>query len=297
MVIFRTLPMLLLSCMTLLFLNGCSSNCETKCPITAIGSIFSNDEYVSLFNGKDLTGWEDKTGLWRVEDGALTAGDSDTSIEEYPVMYSTGVYKNYELHLEAKMTGELNRNSGIWHRARPFAYVEEEEDEDEDEDEDEEFEDNGEEEPELEQSEDLDDEQADDNDDEDEKDAERPVIVAVTGYEFDIYSIDSEEEIKDEGLSEMTHFWGTLHDSYRRDLHELKTENLDEVKKAFHYNDWNKVVIRCEGNRVQHWINGVLMVDFTDSDELAPLAGKIALQVFQGADMKIQFKNIKIKEL
>ena len=31
--------------------------------------------FVSLFNGKDLTGWEGKPGLWRVRDGMLV-GDS-----------------------------------------------------------------------------------------------------------------------------------------------------------------------------------------------------------------------------
>ena len=31
------------------------------------------DGFISIFNGKDLTGWDAKPGWWYVEDGALTA--------------------------------------------------------------------------------------------------------------------------------------------------------------------------------------------------------------------------------
>jgi len=31
----------------------------------------------SLFNGKDLTGWDGEAGLWRVEDGVIEGGHTD----------------------------------------------------------------------------------------------------------------------------------------------------------------------------------------------------------------------------
>ena len=30
-------------------------------------------DFLRIFNGEDLTGWDGKPGWWRVEDGALTA--------------------------------------------------------------------------------------------------------------------------------------------------------------------------------------------------------------------------------
>ena len=30
------------------------------------------DGFVSMFNGKDLSGWEGRPGAWRVEEGAIT---------------------------------------------------------------------------------------------------------------------------------------------------------------------------------------------------------------------------------
>ncbi len=39
----------------------------------------TEEGFVSIFNGRDLTGWDGKPGWWRVEDGALT---------DYPGNYS-----------------------------------------------------------------------------------------------------------------------------------------------------------------------------------------------------------------
>jgi hypothetical protein len=35
------------------------------------------DGFVSMFNGKDLSGWQGRSGAWRVEEGAIT-GESTT---------------------------------------------------------------------------------------------------------------------------------------------------------------------------------------------------------------------------
>ena len=40
---------------------------------TAAGEDKLEDGFVSMFNGKDLTGWEGKPGGWWVEDGAITS--------------------------------------------------------------------------------------------------------------------------------------------------------------------------------------------------------------------------------
>ncbi|MFM7109357.1 MAG: DUF1080 domain-containing protein [Planctomycetaceae bacterium] len=62
--------------------------------------------------------------------------------------------------------------------------------------------------------------------------------------------------------------------------------------------DWNDVVIRAEGNRVRHWLNGRLILDFTDNDpKLALTKGVIALQLHAGAPMWAEFRDIRLKKL
>ncbi len=72
----------------------------------------------------------------------------------------------------------------------------------------------------------------------------------------------------------------------------------EEFKQLFNLNDWNDVVIIAKGNRIQHFLNGRLILDFTDADpELALLEGVTALQLHAGKPMWTEFKNIRVKEL
>ncbi len=74
---------------------------------------------------------------------------------------------------------------------------------------------------------------------------------------------------------------------------------IDEAgfKKLFKLNDWNDVVIIANGNRIQHYLNGKLILDFTDSPKLALREGILALQLHAGRPMWVEFKNIRIKDL
>jgi hypothetical protein len=72
----------------------------------------------------------------------------------------------------------------------------------------------------------------------------------------------------------------------------------DEVAKLVRLDDWNDVVVRAEGNHVRHWLNGRLVVDFTDADpKLALTKGVIALQLHGGAPMWTEFRDIRLKRL
>ncbi|QEG42771.1 hypothetical protein UC8_48130 [Roseimaritima ulvae] len=67
--------------------------------------------------------------------------------------------------------------------------------------------------------------------------------------------------------------------------------------KLFRLNDWNDVVIIAEGNRIRHYMNGTLTLDFTDEHpELALREGKLALQLHAGKPMWVEFKDIRIQE-
>lgn len=73
--------------------------------------------------------------------------------------------------------------------------------------------------------------------------------------------------------------------------------NNDEYKQLFKLDDWNDVVIIARNHRIRHYLNGRLILDFTDSPELALREGKLGLQLHAGKPMWVEFKNIRIKEL
>jgi hypothetical protein len=67
--------------------------------------------------------------------------------------------------------------------------------------------------------------------------------------------------------------------------------------KLFHLDDWNDVVIVAKGNHIQHYLNGRLILDFTDNHpELALQEGVLALQLHAGAPMWVEFKDIRLKD-
>ena len=72
----------------------------------------------------------------------------------------------------------------------------------------------------------------------------------------------------------------------------------DGWKELFKLDDWNDVVIIGKANHLQHYMNGRLILDFTDNDpDLALLEGVLALQLHAGKPMWTEFRDIRIKEL
>lgn len=71
----------------------------------------------------------------------------------------------------------------------------------------------------------------------------------------------------------------------------------EEYKKLFKLDDWNDVVIIAKGNHIQHYTNGKLVLDFTDSDDKVLKEGVLALQLHAGKPMWAEFKDIRIKEI
>ena len=72
----------------------------------------------------------------------------------------------------------------------------------------------------------------------------------------------------------------------------------DEIAKTYNKSDWNEYVIRCEGNHVQHWLNGFQTVDLTDNDVKGRcMDGILALQIHAGPPMWVEFKDIRLKQL
>jgi hypothetical protein len=80
----------------------------------------------------------------------------------------------------------------------------------------------------------------------------------------------------------------------------VKSDLIDQAgfEKLFKLDDWNDVAIIARGNRIQHYLNGRLILDFTDNDpQLALKEGILALQLHAGKPMWTEFRNIRLKEL
>ena len=74
--------------------------------------------------------------------------------------------------------------------------------------------------------------------------------------------------------------------------------DADGFKKLMKLDDWNDVVIIGQGNRIRHYLNDRLILDFTDNDPKSALTeGVLALQLHAGKPMWAEFKNIRIKTL
>ena len=70
-----------------------------------------------------------------------------------------------------------------------------------------------------------------------------------------------------------------------------------ELAKVIKKHGWNEYDIIARGNHIIEKINGHLMCEVTDEDSVARKDGIIALQIHQGQPMKVQFRNIELKEL
>ena len=72
----------------------------------------------------------------------------------------------------------------------------------------------------------------------------------------------------------------------------------EQLAAAYKKGEWNELRIVAKGNHLQHFVNGTLTADVTDTDEeKGAKSGVIALQLHTGPPMTIQFKDVQIKML
>jgi len=91
-------------------------------------------------------------------------------------------------------------------------------------------------------------------------------------------------------------YWGALYDeSRRRKVLARPTPAL--LAKALKPADWNEYVIRCEGARIQLWLNGTKTVDYIEADDKIDRTGIIGLQIHGGGPSESWYKDITIQEL
>lgn len=200
---------------------------------------------VSLFNGKDLSGWQGAPGWWTVEDGALTA----QSTPEKPckacnyLIWQGGQPADFELTCEFKLSAAAN--SGVQLRS-----------------------------------------------------ATRPNWDTY-GYQADMTG--------DGSLVGFVYHHKRGLIAERGQQVTIAADGKKEVRKIgdpaallanYKKEQWNQYRIICQGPDITLYVNGVLMCRITDHD--ASTGGKggiIALQMHPGPPMKVQFRNLYLKEL
>ncbi len=221
-----------------------------------------NDGYITLFDGSSLSGWRGDTTLWRAEGGALVG--EITPGEELQnnsfIIWDGGQPADFELIAEYRMTG--NGNSGVNYRSEelnepPFA---------------------------------LKGYQAD--------------IDAANTYTGQNYEERGRTILAFPGQSvNLPEVSGSISDYAKGNIWTAGEEvgslgDRDTLRTVIKENDWNEIRIVAKGNQLEHYINGTLMSKVVDDDVAnRKLEGALGFQVHVGPPMKIEYRNIRLKNL
>lgn len=116
------------------------------------------------------------------------------------------------------------------------------------------------------------------------------------GVQFRTQEIPGDHEVSGYQADLGPGWYGCLYDESRRRkvLAGPPAERRGDPIKA---DQWNDYRIRCQGRRIQLWINGTQTVDYTEADESIPQTGIIAVQVHSGAPMEARYRKLRIKAL
>jgi hypothetical protein len=116
------------------------------------------------------------------------------------------------------------------------------------------------------------------------------------GVQFRTKRIPNHHEVSGYQADAGQQYWGALYDESRRNKILAKPDEK-LVAGLVKHGDWNEYTIRCEGPRVQLWLNGTKTVDYTEPDTQVERTGVIGLQIHGGAKAKVSYKDIRIVEL
>ena len=107
----------------------------------------------------------------------------------------------------------------------------------------------------------------------------------VQGYQADASEVDDAKSA-----------WGNLYEERLRGRGAMKTpdEGWQIGKTVVHHGDWNSYEILADGDHIRLTLNGKVTLDLHDS---ASARGIIALQMHAGPEMRVDFRNLKIKKL
>lgn len=220
--------------------------------------------FVKIFDGKTLTGWEGDSAYWRVENGNLVGEVTPATLMKTNtfIIWQGGETADFELKAEFRITEA--GNSGINYRSERIDSI----------------------------------------------------PYALKGYQADIdgrnsYTGQNYEERgrttlayrgEKVNINEPGNPTSVLRDDIKNNAWTKRTVqalpgNSDSLKTLIKTNDWNECHIVAKGNRLQHFINGVLMSDVTDNDNInRKMTGLLGVQVHVGPPMKVEYRNMQLKQ-
>ena len=82
--------------------------------LTLASLAFGQDGYISVFNGRNLEGWDGDTALWTVENGALAGSTDGHPIKQNTFLIYKQPYADFILQADVRLR---NGNSGIQFRS------------------------------------------------------------------------------------------------------------------------------------------------------------------------------------
>jgi len=219
----------------------------------------SDPQFVSIFNGKDLTGWDGDPKLWSVEDGAIVGRRVKAERPDKGntfLIWTGGRPGNFELRAAFRLLSDNATgwaNSGIQYRSRvvdPVHWV-------------------------------VRGYQAD-------MDGSGKYVGQLYEEGFRGFLALPGQRVRITpgiGLKPHIEVLG-------------RTADPAAILAAIQKQGWNEYVIIAEGNHLRQYFNGILSADVVDLDQAnAAESGVIALQLHAGLPMTVEFKDILLKTL
>lgn len=90
--------------------------------------------------------------------------------------------------------------------------------------------------------------------------------------------------------------WGALYDESRRNK-MLAEGPAADVARWTKNGEWNDLLIRCQGDRIQLWLNEHPTVNYRETDAQLPRAGVIGLQIHSGPPTEAWYRAIRVRTL
>jgi len=233
----------------------------------------SNDqgEWLKIFDGKTLNGWEGDSTYWRVENEKIVGEVTEETLLERNsfLIWRSGSVADFELKVEYRISNL--GNSGINYRSEevkgdPDAFI-------------------------------------------------GGVPYALKGYQADIdgqnnftgmnYEERGRSTIAPRGLKVLL---PDINENEKIDTYieqnqwikRIVQDTLEDSASLISHikEEWNEYHIVAVGNKLKHYVNGVLMSEVTDNDSKnRRLEGLLGVQVHVGPPMKIEYRNFRLKKL
>ena len=270
MVISKSTKFILTGTALLLFFAAMQSCKEVKkntLSEESIAVVEQNLDFVQIFDGETLDGWSGDASYWRVENGNLVGEVTPTTLLETNtfITWEGGEPDDFELKLEFRIAEA--GNSGINYRS----------------------------------------------------DVVDSIPFALRGYQADIdgkirYTGQNYEERKRTTLAyrgenvvissqDNPEETGSLQANVEKNCWQSRVVvssqgESDSLKTKIKFEDWNELHLIAKGNHLRHFVNGILMSEVLDNDTInRKMSGKLGMQVHVGPPMKVEYRNIRLKEM